>query len=272
MMCCECKSHNIVSNETETYCADCGVVLSDEVFDSRGRRAYNNEEYLAKTQHGAPENIRLHDKGLPTLKQPQLKTLHIPKIANFTNNHNEKTLKFLFSENERITSQLKLSSNIKEESAFLLRKLLKETNLRSLKLELVAGAAIYLASKHLGQPRTRKEILGKIDYRGDRTFKRALKRFKKVLAFTPVFFTAEDYLPRFVSNLGLDYSYEQQAKQKLKELDFNGTNSRVKAITAIYLVLNEQEGQKKRGLKKYVSEKCGISPPTLRLTLKRLKL
>lgn len=266
MICCECGSHNVVSNEKETYCEECGMVLTDEFFDTRGARVYDNEDYFRKSQHGAPENINVFDKGLSTPRQPQLKNINLPQRANFSD-HKDKTLKSLLSESGRLISELKLSNDVKAESAFLLRKLYEKGTLRGQKIEYIVGVSVFIAAKRLHTPCTLKEIKGVLNYKGGRKkgyrekiFNTALKKFK-ILKLKLVYISAEEYLPKFIAKLGLDYTIEKKARELIVSTKLNTIN-KVGAAVAIFGVLKRDNDRP--GLLGDVSEKCGIAIMTLR--------
>jgi transcription initiation factor TFIIB len=68
--CPECDSENLIGDyeRAEVDCADCGLVINENLIDMGPEwRAFDHEQRDKRTRVGAPITYTIHDKGLSTM-------------------------------------------------------------------------------------------------------------------------------------------------------------------------------------------------------------
>lgn len=167
--CEECGSTDIQDHTNEIICNCCGLVIEERNID-RGPewRAFNQQEREEKKRTGSPRTLTMHDHGLTTVignddvggsnkRKEQLKRMkEWDKRCKQTSK--ERGLKFSLAEINRITSALDLPRGIKEKSAKWFRDAHDEGLVKGRSYEGVAAAAVYVACREDGFPRTFEEV------------------------------------------------------------------------------------------------------------------
>ena len=116
--CPECDSKNIVtdSKRAELYCADCGVVIAENIVDLGPEwRSYDEDQAAKRIRTGPPMSYRIHDKGLGT-PMPGLPA-RTKRLRGISIDSSDKTLALALVEIDRMACALKLPNNIKEETS-----------------------------------------------------------------------------------------------------------------------------------------------------------
>ncbi len=215
--CPECGSKNVVSDSkhAELYCADCGMVIAENIVDLGPEwRAYDSEQASKRVRTGPGMSYRIHDKGLST-STPKLPA-GIKRLRWVNMGSGEKTLAFALIEIDRMACALKLPNDIKETTAVLYRKAAKRCLIKGRSIEELVSAMLYIICRQYGIPRTLKEIaavsrspLKKIR----RSYLFLLRKFElKIAPADP-----SHYVPRFCSELGLSERIREKAIEILKE-------------------------------------------------------
>jgi transcription initiation factor TFIIB len=175
--CPECGSNRIMRDyeAAEIVCMDCGVVVAAKIAD-RGPewRAFDDEQRSKRTRVGAPLTYTIHDKGLSTTidwhdrdiygkslspgQKAQVYRLRKWQRRIRVSDATERNLAFALSEITKISNNLNLPKNILETASVIYRKAVKERLIRGRSIQGVTSAAIYLACRQCGLPRTLDEI------------------------------------------------------------------------------------------------------------------
>jgi transcription initiation factor TFIIB len=287
-VCPECGG-TLVSDEEhgEVVCNDCGLVIEEDEID-RGPewRAFDASERGSKSRVGAPTTKMMHDKGLSTNigwqnrdaygkslspeQRRQMQRLRTWNERFRTRNSKERNLKQALGEIDRMASALGLPGNVRETASVIYRRALAENLLPGRSIEGVASAALYASARQAGTPRSLDEItlvsrVDKIEL--TRTYRYLVRELK--LEIQPA--DPEQYVPRFVSELGLSDETERHARQLLKNAKRSGLHSGKSpvglAAAAVYagaLLSNEKVTQSE------VSRVASISEVTIRNRYKEL--
>jgi transcription initiation factor TFIIB len=160
----------------EIVCSNCGMVIAETNQDDVNpeRRAFTYEEQNARTRTGAPISLSRHDKGLATIiGKPtrdaagrklgadvrstfkRLKTWDMRMQIGSSTNRN---LYKAFSELHVLKDKLGLSDAIVEKTAYIYRKIEGRGLVKGRTIPGMLAAAIYLACREMGTPRTLKDI------------------------------------------------------------------------------------------------------------------
>ncbi len=203
------------SKHAELYCADCGMVITENIVDLGPEwRAYDSEQASKRVRTGPGMSYRIHDKGLST-STPKLPA-GIKRLRWVNMGSGEKTLALALIEIDRMACALKLPNDIKETTAVLYRKAAKRCLIKGRSIEELVSAMLYIICRQYGIPRTLKEIaavsrspLKKIR----RSYLFLLRKFElKIAPADP-----SHYVPRFCSELGLSERIREKAIEILKE-------------------------------------------------------
>jgi len=175
--CPECGSIRLMRDYecAEIVCMDCGYVIAAKLAD-RGPewRAFDDEQRAKRTRVGAPVTFTIHDKGLSTMidwhdrdvfgkrlspgQKAQVYRLRKWQRRIRVSDATERNLAYALSEISKIANALNLPKNIVETASLIYRKAVKERLIRGRSIQGVTAAAVYLACRQCGLPRTLEEI------------------------------------------------------------------------------------------------------------------
>jgi len=265
--CPECNSSNVITDQSERVCEDCGLVLEDDQIDHGPEwRAFNSSERDQKSRVGAPTTKTMHDKGLTTQidwkdkdaygrsldakKRNQMHRLRKWQERIRTKDAGERNLQFALSEIDRMASALGVPRSVREVASVIYRRALKEDLIRGRSIEGVATACLYAACRQEGIPRTLEEVteVARIDQKEiGRTYRYVAHELSLEIQPTD----PKEYLPRFASDLDLS----EEAIAKAREIIdtsaeqglLSGKSPSGFAAAAIYassLLCNEKKTQR----------------------------
>lgn len=250
----------------EITCQECGLVVeADEIDRGPEWRAFDPAERDRKSRVGAPTTTMMHDKGLSTNIGWQDRDAHgnvlnarqrdkMQRLRTWderfrTRDSKERNLKQALGEIDRMASALGLPENVRETASVIYRRALEEELLPGRSIEGVATACVYAAGRQAGTPRSLDEVaaVSRID---PREFKRTYRYIIRELGLAVEPAEPEQYLPRFISELGLSEQTERRARQLIQTAKDKGLHSgkspvglAAAAIYAAALLTNEQTTQ-----------------------------
>jgi len=238
--CPECGSKNVVSDmrHAEVYCADCGMIIAENLVDTGPEwRAFDAEQASRRIRTGPGMSYRIHDKGLSTptpVMPPGIRRVRWVNIDS-----NEKTLTFALVEIDRMACALKLPANIKEATSVLYRRAARENLIKGRSIEELVSAMLYIVCRQYGVPRTLKEIA--------EVSRSPLKKIRRAYIFLlrklDIKLAPADpalFIPRFCSELGLSPAIREKAIEIIKrdkgvEIATKGWGPIGTAAAAIYI-------------------------------------
>lgn len=288
-VCPECGSDNIREDVThaEIVCADCGVVIDENLVDSGPEwRAFDHEQRDKRTRVGAPVTYTIHDKGLSTMIDWRNKDIYgrdIPtrnraqwyrlrkwqrkiRISGAT----ERNLAFALSELDRDASKLGLPRSVREDASVIYRDAVDRKLIRGRSIEGVVAASLYAACRRCKVPRTLDEI-SEVSQVTKKEVGRTYRFISRELGIKLPPTSPVDYVPRFATDLGL--SGEAQAKsieiinKAMAEGLTSGRGPTGVAAAALYIssvLLGERKTQRD------VAEIAGVTEVTIRNRYKEL--
>jgi len=264
--CPECGSKNVVTDtkHAELYCADCGVVIAENLVDLGPEwRAYDSEQASKRVRTGPPMSYRIHDKGLST-PMPKLVT-RTRSLQWTTMDSSEKTLAYALVEIDRMACALKLPNDIKDATSVLYRKAAKQKLIKGRSIEELVSAMLYITCRQYEVPRTLKEIakVSKMPLRKIRKSYLSLLR-KMEIKLAPA--EPACYIPRFCSELGLSDGIREKAIEIMKEgketIAAKGWAPAGTAAAAIYLAMTLR-GEVGYQEEKEIAKVAGTTPITI---------
>ncbi|GAA0294287.1 transcription initiation factor IIB [Halarchaeum salinum] len=279
--CPECDSTNIVTDQGERLCEDCGLVLDDDQID-RGPewRAFNSSERDQKSRVGAPTTQTMHDKGLTTQidwknkdaygrsldskKRNQMNRLRKWQERIRTKDAGERNLQFALSEMDRMASALGVPRSVREIASVLYRRALNEDLIRGRSIEGVATACLYAACRKEGIPRSLEEVT-EVSRVGQKEIGRTYRYVAQELSLEMEPTDPKEYLPRFASDLDLSEEVIAKARELVDTSAEQGLLSgkspsgfAAAAIYAASLLCNEKKTQRE------VADVANVTEVTIR--------
>ncbi|GGM76810.1 transcription initiation factor TFIIB [Halarchaeum rubridurum] len=279
--CPECESTNIIMDQGERLCEDCGLVLDDDQID-RGPewRAFNPQEKDQKSRVGAPTTQTMHDKGLTTQidwkdkdaygqtldskKRDRMRRLRTWQERIRTKDAGERNLQFALSEIDRMASALGVPRSVREVASVLYRRALDEDLIRGRSIEGVATACLYAACRKEGIPRSLEEVteVSRVDQKEiGRTYRYVAQELS--LAMEPT--DPKEYVPRFASDLDVSEETIAKANEIIDTSAEQGllsgkspTGFAAAAIYAASLLCNEKKTQRE------VADVANVTEVTIR--------
>ena len=272
--CPECGSKNVVTDtkHAELYCADCGVVIAENLVDLGPEwRAYDSEQASKRVRTGPPMSYRIHDKGLST-PMPKLPT-RTRSLQWTSMDSSEKTLAYALVEIDRMACALKLPNDIKDATSVLYRKAAKQKLIKGRSIEELVSAMLYITCRQYEVPRTLKEIaaVSKMPLRKIRKSYLSLLR-KMEIKLAPA--EPACYIPRFCSELELSDGIREKAIEIMEEgketIAAKGWAPAGTAAAAIYLAMTLR-GEVGYQEEKEIAKVAGTTPITIGNRYKELK-
>lgn len=263
--CLECGSKSIVTDpkHAELYCADCGMVIAENIVDLGPEwRSYDAEQASKRVRTGPPMSYRVHNKGLST-PTPGSLTRSKRLRGVIAMDSSEKTLSFALGEIDRMACALNLPSDLRETTSLLYRKAAKRSLIKGRSIEELASAMLYITCRQYGIPRTLKEIAA--------VSRMPLKKIRRAYIFLlhklEIKLAPADpvcYIPRFCSELGLSDVIRERAIKIVSEdketIAAKGWTPTGTAAAAIYLA-SLLSGESVEG--KDMAKVAGTTPVTI---------
>ncbi|MCD6502665.1 MAG: transcription initiation factor IIB [Thermoplasmata archaeon] len=284
-VCPACGSTNLVMDEVHgtIYCADCGYVLEqDIVFTGPEWRSFEYEQAMERSRTGSPIRYSSHDygfgieisskdsEGVPIMPSEFARMKKWTRRIN-TSGALERNLKAGLNEIERLCTNLRLPSDVRELASKIYRDATKNNLIRGRSISVVAGATVYAACRLLRHLRTLQEIskaAGASKKDISRTYKFLARHLPKLRAGPPA---PEEYVDRFCDKLGLGQETVEKAKEILRKAREAGLTSgrgpQGMAAAAIYIAAILTGNRKTQ---KEVAQVANVTEVTIRNRYKEL--
>nr|MDO8078498.1 transcription initiation factor IIB [Candidatus Freyarchaeota archaeon] len=287
--CPECDSYVLIRDyeRAELICKNCGLVIRDHMIDTGPEwRVFNQEQRERRVRVGGPTTYTMHDKGLSTMidwrnkdshgkdltprKRAQIYRLRKWQRRVRLSDPTERNLAFALSEISRMASHLRLSQNVREETAMIYRKAVERRLIRGRSIEGVTAAALYAACRKCRVPITLEEV-AEISRVGKKEIGRSYRFIARELKIEIPPVNPVEFIPRFTTALNLTGPVQKKAIELIRKAYDKGlTSGRGPtgiAAAVVYIssiILNERRTQKE------VSEAAGVTEVTIRNRYKEL--
>jgi len=273
--CPECEG-SLRSDDRETVCTDCGLVVAEDNID-RGPewRSFADEE-TNRERTGAPLTRSRHDRGLSTEigRSTRLKGRKRRQMARLRRQHNrtkigskaERNKVYGFTEIRRLVSALGLSETIRDRACVLFESAQDEDLLRGRSLEGFAAATVYATCRTAEVSRTVEEVLA--DARASREeLWAAYDALNRELGLPTGPIDPREYLARFASDLDVPQAVELRARgladRAHEEGLVSGRNPAGVAAACLYTAATERSYPLTQ---QEAADAAGVTPVTLRST------
>jgi transcription initiation factor TFIIB len=172
------KNEDVITDHEsgEIICSNCGMVITDKTQDvaTPEWRAYTTEEKNEKARTGSPTSLAVHDMGLSTVigranrdaggqildvsMRSTIERLRTWDSRIRVHSSEDRNLRQAFQHLDALKDKLGLSYAIVEKTAYIYRKAYERQLPRGKTIVGVLTAAMYIACRDMGAPRTLKEI------------------------------------------------------------------------------------------------------------------
>jgi transcription initiation factor TFIIB len=288
-LCPECGSSRLMRDYecAEIVCMDCGFVVAAKIAD-RGPewRAFDDEQRTKRTRVGAPLTYTIHDKGLSTTidwhdrdvygkslspgQKAQVYRLRKWQRRIRVSDATERNLAFALSEITKISNNLNLPKNILETASVIYRKAVKERLIRGRSIQGVTSAAIYLACRQCGLPRTLDEI-AQASTVNKKEVGRSYRFLIKELNYSIPPLRPSQYITKFSNQLTMQGKVEEIAHKILaaaKELKLTSGRGPTGIAAAASYVASVLTGERKT--QREIAEIAQVTEVTIRNRYKEL--
>jgi len=231
--CPECGSTKLMRDyeAAEVVCMECGYVIDMKIADQGPEwRAFDNEQRNKRSRVGAPITFTIHDKGLSTIidwhdkdifgkkfnagQKAQMYRLRKWQRRIRVSDAIERNLAYALSEITKIASNLSLPKSILETSSVIYRKAVKEKLIRGRSIQGISAAAVYIACRQCGLPRTLDEIATAANI-SKREVGRSYRFLVKELDLYIPPLKASQYISKFSNQLTMQGKVEEIANKIL---------------------------------------------------------
>lgn len=262
---------------TEWSCDVCGLVTSENYIDPGPEwRTFSPGEEDEKARTGLPESVSFEHPGTHITPQSgssqreltrkqEMRARRLRRTDKFQKkSSSERRLTYALCEIRRMVGALGLPEQLRDVASTIYRRAVNEDLVHGRSIEGIASAAISLAARQAGVPRTYREIasVSRVEQDEIETLSRSLSRELRleVEPSTPV-----DYLAQFCSHLEVRQASEQAARDALHSAmragDHIGKNPAGFAAGAIYAASNQFGGDL---LQKDAANTADVSADTVR--------
>ena len=272
----------------ERFCGGCGIVITERI-DSSGPelRAFSKEEYDDKARTGMPTSLAVHDMGLATIighensdstgkplsasMKSTIKRLRTWDGRSQVHSSADKNFRQAFSELNRLKDKLALSDSLIEKTAYIYRKALDKGLAKGRSIPGLIAAALYLACRDTGTPRTLSEVAHQINVKR-KDVSRCYRLLLQELDLTMPVLDPIRCMSRIASEAGLSEKVKRQALKILEDASTMeitaGKDPMGLAAAALYLsctISGEDTTQK------VIALAAGVTEVTIRNRSKGLK-
>lgn len=287
--CTECQSKNIMEDKErgEKVCLNCGFVVSDKLAD-RGPewRAFDHEQKEKRKRVGSPLTYTVHDKGLSTNigwrdKDIYGKKLSSEQKAQFyrmrkwqrrirVSDATERNLAVALAGISKTGNKLTLPKNVLETASVIYRKAVKERLIRGRLIEGVTAAAIYVACRQCGIPRTLEEVAEASNI-SKKEVGRNYRLFLKNLDYSIPPIKTSKYITKISSQLDMQGKVEEISHKifgTAKELKLTSGRGPASVAAATSYIASILTGEKKT--QREIAEAADVTEVTIRNRYKEL--
>jgi transcription initiation factor TFIIB len=177
-VCSVCKSNQIITDieSGEIICSKCGQVISDKIEEIRPewRNFASSDGSNDKSRIGMSTSLARHDMGLSTIigrtdrdasgqkidavMRTTMERLRTWDFRTQAYTPTDRSLRQAFFQLDVLKDKLRLSDTVVEKTAYIYRKAQERGLVRGRTISGILAAAVYIACRELGTPRTLKDV------------------------------------------------------------------------------------------------------------------
>ncbi|MBW3003248.1 hypothetical protein KY328_05995 [Candidatus Woesearchaeota archaeon] len=278
---CGSDSFFVDKERGEIICRSCSTVVEDHLVDFGRERFVDTEDMERNSRTGAPYDPRISNnlitkvgnaKDLRVMsRRAKYKFMRMRQKNNWSSSSIEANLNRALGHLKVISSNLRVTDSIEKEAAEIYRSAVIKGFTKARSCEKTVIAALYIACKRFGYPKTLKEFS---DVTGleKKTIGKVYRKLMRNLAIKINPLSAIDFVSRFASELRITPKVQSQAVEwieKMQNLELTSGKCPMSiAATALYLSALLSNDEKKT--QKEVSDVAQITEVTLRNRCKEM--
>ncbi len=278
--CPECEG-SLRSDDCETVCLQCGLVVDEHAIDPGPEWRSFSDDDTDPERTGAPLTRSRHDRGLSTEigYSSRLTGRKRRRVARMRRQHKrtqirskaERNQVYAFTEIRRLVSALDLSEHIRDQSCVLFESAQDADLLQGRSIEGFAAAVVYATCRVSAVSRTCSEITAAAKATRDE-LDAAYAAMNRELGLPTGPIHPREYLARFASKLDLSQAIERRARALANEareqgID-TGRNPGGVAAACLYTAAQEEECELTQ---QAVADVADVAPVTVRSTYYELR-
>ena len=231
--CPECAGQ-LRSNDTETVCTQCGLVVDEHAIDPGPEWRSFSDDDTNPERTGAPLTRSRHDRGLSTEigRSNRLTGRKRRQVARLRRQHKrtqirskaERNRVYAFTEIRRLVSDLDLPEHVRDRACVLFESAQDAGLLQGRSIEGFAAAVVYATCRTAAVSRTAPEIVGSAKASRDE-LDVAYDAMNRDLGLPTGPIDPREYLARFASKLDLPQRVEQRARDLAEEARERGIDT-----------------------------------------------
>ena len=274
--CPECEGTRLTKfyEEAGSVCMDCGFVATSNIANhtaernsgGKGREKLNacdGESPITCTPKSGVTDLHVNHRVENRLLEVWRRTVRV-------SDQTEKNLAYAFSEITKIGSILSLPKNVLEKAATTYKILVEKRCVRGRSMQTLSTAAVYLACKQCGCPRTLNEvaIASKISKR--KVWRSYSFLVKELGCFIPPI-KADQYLKKLLNQTAISEKTKQIADKILgvaNELKLTSGRNPIGIVAASYYIASLLTGERKT--QREIAEITRVTEATIRNRYKEL--
>ncbi len=288
--CSLCKSESVITDpqSAELVCSQCGMVISDNTQETKqeSQSVHNYERSSGVGSIGMPTSIAKPDMGLSTvissagidangneIEPSMLTKVHRLRTWDYrTKLHTslDKNLSIAFNELHSIKDKLGLPDSIAEKAAYIYRKAQERCFSRGRSISVIITAAVYIACREAGIPKTLKEVAQANNLSSKATAKAYRLLVSELNMKTPTLDLMK-CIAKISNKAALNEKTKRQAiavmNDVVKKEISAGKNPMGLAATVLYISCTKTGEHK---LKKEIAQAAGITEITIRNGFKNI--
>ena len=287
--CSKCGSTNLVTDfdAGEEVCANCGLVITEGFLNSGPEwRAFSNSEKMERSRASSVMSFSLYDKGFSTgfnLSRDGLGNqlnIETRQRMNRLRKYNTRSkmddtwgrnLSIAMAELDRLTARLHIPPSLKEQSAIIYRRALKEDLIRGRSIDAFVAASIYAGCRTNGVPRSLKSI----STESSRDHSEIARSYRILIRDLKIKMPIDDPI-KFVSGIAAKLKLKRATefhaidilREARKKRELTGKDPRGVAAAALYMACL---ANRERRIQKEIATAAGTTEVTLRNRLRGLE-
>jgi transcription initiation factor TFIIB len=236
-VCPVCGSANIVFDRErgEVTCSNCGTVIDVYIdhgldtklrVDERGQRiGVGSPETLTRVDKGRSTMIKgvkdAHGKQITPNQRERMRRITRVQRQLYVSTSIERNMKIALRELNKLTTLLDLPMTVRESAVIYYNKLVRMRLTWGRRIEEVVAAAVFIACRLAGIPHDIEEISQYAEVK-EKAVGRAVRLALGKLGLRLLPPSAKNYVPKYVSSLGLPFEVASSAMKLLDEAEAKG--------------------------------------------------
>ncbi len=286
--CSRCGKNYLITDiqSGEVFCTKCGLVINEKVYDYSPERRFSDKA-VSRGHTGDKTSLTRHDRGLSTIINPinkdstgkplslsmksSLTRLRKWDSRTYSNKSADRNLQRAFKELLKMKEKLALSDSIVEKAAYIYRKSLEKNLIRGRSITSLIAAALLVACRESGTPRTLTEVSNSINIRR-KELALCYRLLLRELDLKMPIIDSVSYIAKIASNANLSEKTKRHAIKILKKAEeekiVSGKDPGGMAASALYVASLETGDNVTQRI---VADAAGVTEVTIRNRCKSLK-